>query len=279
MTALGGGLHMVNPSTPSAVIRNCRFFRNGAFTGGAISAHLANMHVVNCVFVGNYASMRGGAVSIQNTSGDCRLINCTMYGNTSDEGGSNAVYLFNAGSPLIGNCAFYGSFPEEFTSGNTSPVQMNNIYSTTLLFVDPDGADNVVGTLDDNLRLQQDSPCVDSGTDSVLPTDESDLDSDGDTNELLPIDLDLAPRVADGNEDASSIVDMGAYEFIPPKAPPCPADLTGPGGQPDGQVNVSDLFLLLANWNTAGAGATLAPPDDVVNVADLFVLLAAWGDC
>jgi hypothetical protein len=61
--------------------------------------------------------------------------------------------------------------------------------------------------------------------------------------------------------------------------PSCPADLTGPGGQPDGQVNVSDLFLLLANWNTAGQGADLAAPTNIVNTADLFVLLAAWGVC
>jgi hypothetical protein len=62
-------------------------------------------------------------------------------------------------------------------------------------------------------------------------------------------------------------------------ASPCPADLTGTGGLPDGTVNVSDLFILLANWNTSGPGANLAAPANVVNVADLFALLAAWGDC
>lgn len=62
-------------------------------------------------------------------------------------------------------------------------------------------------------------------------------------------------------------------------APDCPADLTGAGGQPDGIINVTDLFFLLANWNTNGPGADLAAPNDLVNVADLFALLAAWGDC
>lgn len=56
---------------------------------------------------------------------------------------------------------------------------------------------------------------------------------------------------------------------------PCRADLVGD----DDNVNVSDLFALLANWNTSGPGAGLAPPTNVVDVADLFALLAAWGTC
>lgn len=60
---------------------------------------------------------------------------------------------------------------------------------------------------------------------------------------------------------------------------PCPADLTGAGDVPDGMVDVTDLFRLLANWNTNGQGADLASPFDLVDVGDLFVLLAAWGNC
>jgi hypothetical protein len=54
---------------------------------------------------------------------------------------------------------------------------------------------------------------------------------------------------------------------------------TTPGdlAPPFGTVDVADLFLLLSNWNTDGAGADLAPPANIVNVADLFVLLANWG--
>lgn len=57
--------------------------------------------------------------------------------------------------------------------------------------------------------------------------------------------------------------------------PVCPADIAND----DDKVNVADLFLLLANWNTNGPGADLAPPTSVVNASDLFVLLAAWGNC
>jgi hypothetical protein len=56
---------------------------------------------------------------------------------------------------------------------------------------------------------------------------------------------------------------------------PCPADIAAPAGT----VNVNDLFLLLANWNSNGPGANLAAPTTIVDVSDLFVMLAAWGDC
>ena len=55
----------------------------------------------------------------------------------------------------------------------------------------------------------------------------------------------------------------------------CPPDING-----DGEVNVSDLLMLLASW---GPCPVPCPPDinfdGVVNVSDLLELLAAWGPC
>src|SRR5690606_28167711 len=62
-------------------------------------------------------------------------------------------------------------------------------------FVDPDGPDGILGTVDDNLRLQVPSPAMDAGNNNALPADESDLDGDGVTAEPLPHDLDGARRV------------------------------------------------------------------------------------
>ncbi len=62
--------------------------------------------------------------------------------------------------------------------------------------------------------------------------------------------------------------------------PPCPWDIADPiGPGMDGQVNVFDLLLLLANWNTNGPGAAIAPDVNIVNVFDLLELLANWGPC
>ena len=52
----------------------------------------------------------------------------------------------------------------------------------------------------------------------------------------------------------------------------CPADFNG-----DGQVNVSDLMDLLADWG--GTGRSDLDGDSTVGVTDLLTLLGAWGEC
>jgi parallel beta-helix repeat protein len=58
-----------------------------------------------------------------------------------------------------------------------------------------------------DVRLSAGSGCIDVGDDASLPADTADVDSDGDTAEPLPLDLDGNPRIS------GSFVDMGAYEF------------------------------------------------------------------
>ena len=60
----------------------------------------------------------------------------------------------------------------------------------------------------------------------------------------------------------------------------CAADIASSAGAgADDSVDIFDLFMLLANWNTNGPGANLASPGDVVDVLDLFVMLKEWGSC
>jgi hypothetical protein len=68
----------------------------------------------------------------------------------------------------------------------------------------------------------------------------------------------------------------------------CAADVTGPNDEPDGLVNVSDLLLVIGNWNQSGDG-TFRPAGDCapapngdcqVNVSDLLAVIGDWGsDC
>ena len=60
-------------------------------------------------------------------------------------------------------------------------------------------------------------------------------------------------------------MDMAMIELVPSN----PADLDG-----DGNVNGSDLGLLLANWGGVGIGDI--NEDGIVDGGDLGLLLAAW---
>jgi hypothetical protein len=65
-------------------------------------------------------------------------------------------------------------------------------------FIDANGPDNIAGTLDDNLRLRNISPCLDVGNNAY---------------NTLPTDLDGNPRIVDGPDtNATATIDMGAYE-------------------------------------------------------------------
>ncbi|MHC4104273.1 MAG: choice-of-anchor Q domain-containing protein [Planctomycetota bacterium] len=73
-----------------------------------------------------------------------------------------------------------------------------------------------------DLRLLSDSPCVDTGDNSApgLPT----------------TDIAGNPRVLDGNGDLNSIVDMGAYEYLPA------------GSSNSNAVDLEYMAILCANW-------------------------------
>ena len=287
-TSTGDG-GAVRPFGPNAQTRfyNCRFLGNASGgNSGAIAGFGDTIVLVNCEFSGNSAAARGGVMRLAGGA-MVSAINCTFSRNTAGiDGGS--FYIVSA-DLQIDNSIVWGNLPAPIpTEGSPATVSFSDIehgfggpnnIDLDPLFADADGADNTFGTLDDDVSLQSASPCIDTASNGAPPADAVDLDGDGDTVELIPLDLVLNPRVVDGNGDANSIVDMGCYEFIP-KAPACPADLTNSsGGGPDGTVNVFDLFVLLANWNANGPGADLAAPFDVVDVFDLFVLLGEWGDC
>ena len=72
-----------------------------------------------------------------------------------------------------------------------------------------------------DLRLAPWSACIDSGSNALVGQDRADLDRDGDTRELLPVDLAGNSRFADGTPRApgrgyGAVVDIGAYEALGP---------------------------------------------------------------
>ncbi|MHC4330550.1 MAG: right-handed parallel beta-helix repeat-containing protein, partial [Planctomycetota bacterium] len=221
-----GGAICAQRSSYLISLKHCVFRRNSAGgRGGAIFTDImGEVQIVNCLFVANTAGDSGGAIScLDHNDGTGRslfnLVNCTFYGNTSptfDNPPTNSlkqpdgsrVYWSDS---VITNCIFYNE-PSDmavaFEFGRSEPLIITSIYERwpepgqrrivppmpDLLFVDPYGADGILGTEDDDFRLCPISPGVDSGDPNYVPG----------PNE---IDLGSNPRIVSGR------IDMGAYEF------------------------------------------------------------------
>lgn len=216
----GGGV-----KCDGGTVTNCTLLRNsasqtggGAYKGGLINCTLkgntaanwgggaAYCELNNCILMGNSAGQGGGAFG-------GTLNNCTLTGNfaSGTGGGASANYGWFGGAPAyLNNCIVYdnsgnfgsnyddtcflnyccttpapGSFTEYTFAGPKLTPTVGNLTNEPL-FVDKAGG---------NLRLQSNSPCINSGYNGYSPAGP---------------DLDGNPRIAGGT------VDIGAYEFQSP---------------------------------------------------------------
>jgi parallel beta-helix repeat protein len=204
------GFGMANHDTSIPMVTNCIF--SGNSSGGMENGYRCVPLVTNCTFSGN-----AGYGMTNKAWCQASVTNCTFGGN---KGG---IYNWFS-TPILTNCIFWGN-----GSGDESSQIYNDLNGSAVvnysciqgwtgnfggignigddpLFVEADGADNEVGTEDDNLRLLRGSPCLEVGDNNAIPLDATDLDGDGDVNEPLPFDLDGNPRIV------NSSIDMGAYE-------------------------------------------------------------------
>lgn len=240
-TALRGGA--LSAGGTELYVARCSFFGNHAGeSGGAVMGFSAYGVFVDCIFSGNSAGENGGAVSvgIGGVTGSPSFANCTFSANTATGYGgglynSTADGTWISNSILWGNADGYGTGesaqlyiassaavqPPEYTciQGLSGALGVANIGSDPM-FVDADGADDIAGTFDDDLRLSPGSPCIDAAFNLHVPPDLADLDGDGDASESTPFDLagntrffDI-PETIDTGNGIAPIVDMGAYETV-----------------------------------------------------------------
>ena len=235
-------------------LTNCRFMGNAGYgSGGAVFAAGRSTEIVNSVFSGNLAFMEGGAAAL--TGGPGVLTNCTFNFNVAEgDLGGGALAVFGTTAELV-NCILWDqasqdpplialqgmddkqaeliisySTLKEVTDGITHKglyliTMGDGNIDTDPRFLDPAGADEIVGTEDDELGLRAGSPCIDAGDNAAVPADTDDLDLDEDLTERIPLDLDGRTRFADdpdtpdkGPEDVPGypeIVDLGAHEYKP----------------------------------------------------------------
>jgi hypothetical protein len=194
----GGGVY-------GGTLSNCVVSGNSAQSGGGEAYSALN----NSLVIGNVAA--SGAADFEGTLNNClvtsntagpyggyyggitygsTLNNCTVARNSGVA--ALSYYSGHSGvSTTLNNCIVVDNDGGNYTSGcifSYSCTTPDPGYGTGNIFVPPLFVDEAGG----NFRLQQGSPCIDTGSDAL---------SVGST------DLDGNPRVVNGT------VDMGAYEF------------------------------------------------------------------
>lgn len=278
-SSTGNGGAVTLGSAAVGTLSNCAFFGNtsAGTGGGAVIATTSgsNSTIVNCLFSGNQASNVGLGGGVLISTGSTQILNCTFAGNSAGAvnlGG--ALAKLNGGSCTIRNSILWANTGMQIQSAGAPAIVVEHsivqggFAGAGNLAVDPqlvdiDGDDDLLGTLDDDLRVLAFSPAIDSGSNSAWTVAFS-TDFAG-----LPRFYD-DPGVIDSGEGVAPIIDRGGYERQP-EPPACvPADLDC-----DGDVDGGDLGALLANWGTDDAAADL-DGDGIVGGGDLGVLLAAW---
>ncbi len=208
----GGGVANFTLSDP--VLTNCTFNKNTALLGGGMSNDNCSPTLTNCTFSENDAFLDGGGLYNGSGLNNPILTNCILWGNSDSGGMDESAQIHTvSGLPVVNYSIVMGTWTGAGGTGNSA---------SDPLFVDADGADNIAGTQDDDLRIRDGSPAIDAGDNTAVPADTLDLDNDGDTTEPIPFDLDGTPRfvdissIADTGNGTPPIVDMGAYENVPP---------------------------------------------------------------
>ncbi|MFH1719850.1 MAG: right-handed parallel beta-helix repeat-containing protein [Planctomycetota bacterium] len=213
----GGGMCSENGSPR---LSNCTFSRNWAQYGGGLWSLGGTPVLTHCTFTGNSATYGGGMYNYNNSHP--RVINCTFTGNSAKYGGAmysnnncrpavtNCTFTCNVAngeggamrnidncSPTLTNCILWGNTPDEIVDHfrSSSTVNYSHVrggrgkpwFGEGCIDADP----LFVGV--DDLRLSPDSPCIDAGDNTALPSE-------------ITTGLGGNPRFINGK------VDMGAFE-------------------------------------------------------------------
>ncbi len=181
----GGGIYVTygygNPV--SFALRNALIADNEASKGGGIYYHWADRTITNCIISGNLATSDGGGIYCYNA--DAVLDNCILWSNTANASGDE-IYTkvqYTTADVVLNYCDYANDTGDIAGDGS---VTANNCINTDPKFVNAGS---------DDYRLKNDSPCIDYGSNSLVPED-------------VTTDLAGNTRIEDG-----TYVDQGPYEY------------------------------------------------------------------
>lgn len=203
ITADGGALYSYEAGS---LVQNCVFINNNSsHYGGAIYAYVLGGDYNGCLFLNNKA-LDGAAAYTQNFPNVLysHFVNCTMFGNISNAAICKAslddnTYIYNtiiwgntvtglsAGTYYVYNSDVQNAFASGTRADAATTVAADPVFTNSS---DIDGADNILGTLDDGL-IPQCGPTIGGGTNTVV---------------TFTKDFTNGTRIINGN------VDMGIYE-------------------------------------------------------------------
>ncbi len=192
--------------------------------GGGVWCDFADIDLINCLITDNVSGSGAGGAIYSDLSGHATATNCTIVGNT---GALKSTTLVTAR-----NCILWNNGTTEIV-GNVD-IGFCNVRGgwngTGNIDVEP----RFVRAASGDYRLRFSSPCIDAGSNDVVPVG---ISEDFDGNPRFVDD----PGTPDTGEGTAPLVDVGAYEYQVSIA--CPADLDG-----NDAVGFADLVILLAAW-------------------------------
>lgn len=214
------------------------------------------------------------------------LAGCKFLDNSSQYFGGG-MYNFDGSSPTLDGCVFTGNATGEYGGGISTVPSESPLFTNCRMWCNvptssygpyTDGGGNCIR----DECIECSDPNEDDDGDGVR--NEDDLCPGGD--DLIDSDLDGSPDYCDGcpedgkktdpGECGCGIADTDTDGDGTPDCMECTGDLDG-----SGEVNASDLGLLIALWNSDGsvlAGSDVNA-DGIVGAADLGLLIGAWGPC
>lgn len=243
----GGAITNIGNGT--LVISDAVFLANASQEGAGVANYNSNLTLQYATFRRNSASYAGGGIYVQYSTGTVALHTLVFTGNYANEGGGvafngSAGTLSNA--TFVGNNAWYGG--GLFGIYSALVVSNSIVWSNSSLeggpasgadmryslvqggaagpgntsadprFVNSLGADNLIGTGDDDLRLRAGSPAIDAGDSSALPAAAT-TDIQGSPRRVDD------PSAPDAGLGGSPQIDMGAYEYQNVLPLPMPTNL------------------------------------------------------